>query len=396
MDPAIQERLWSRPFIFCILSNLFLFIYYYALLTILPLYILKELSGSISQAGLALTLFLISSILVRPFAGLIIDYLGQKLALRGAALLFVLFSFCYLWADQLWLLLSIRFVHGIWFSILTTVAVPVANDFIPEQRKGEGMGYFVMSTNLAVVVGPLIALTTIQYNSFLNLFALLTMIICLSLIFYFFIPIQSTVKTKTILPKAGIDIHDIIEKRAVPIGMIALLTAFAYSSIMSFISAYSEAKDLLAATSTFFITFAISMIIVRPWVGASYDKRGANSVVYPSFVFFAIGLLLIGFMKTQWVYWLAAVFIGIGYGSLFPIFQTIAVQSVDTKRIAHAISTLFTLFDMGMAIGSVIIGLIIVGIGYEKTYQFCALITISGLFLYYFMCHKNGKTKIKI
>lgn len=45
------------------------------------------------------------------------------------------------------------FLHGIWFSILTTVAVPVASDFIPEARKGEGIGYFVMSTNLGVVLG---------------------------------------------------------------------------------------------------------------------------------------------------------------------------------------------------------------------------------------------------
>ncbi len=36
--------------------------------------------------------------------------------------------------------------------------------------------------------------------------------------------------------------HDIIETRAIPIGFVALLTAFAYSSIMSFITAYSESK----------------------------------------------------------------------------------------------------------------------------------------------------------
>ena len=48
-------------------------------------------------------------------------------------------------------------------SFTTTVAVPIANDFIPEHRKGEGMGYYVMSTNLGVVFGPLLALTIIQF-----------------------------------------------------------------------------------------------------------------------------------------------------------------------------------------------------------------------------------------
>ncbi|ENX44725.1 hypothetical protein F886_02504 [Acinetobacter sp. NIPH 542] len=396
MYSVSKEKLWNRSFILCVLNNLFLFIYYYALLTILPLYILKELSGSISQAGLALTLFLVSSIITRPFAGLIIERLGEKTALRGSALLFAFLAFGYLFINQLWILLFIRFAHGIWFSILTTVTVPIVNEFIPEQRKGEGMGYFVMSTNLAVVFGPMIALATVRYTSFYNLFILLTLIVCLGLVFCFLIPVASLKDREVVQVNQKISLNDIIERRVVPIGVIALFIAMAYSSIMSFISVYSETKHLLAETSIFFIIFAISMIIARPWVGYSYDKRGANSVVYPSFILFSLGLFLVSWMQTQWGYWLAAVLIGMGYGSLFPIFQTMAIQSVEKKRIGHAVSTFFTLFDFGMAIGSVLVGLIIAQIGYEKTYQLCAFLTIMTLFLYRWICNKDGKTIIRI
>lgn len=396
MYPAAQQKLWNRSFILCVLNNLFLFIYYYALLTILPLYILKELSGSISQAGLALTLFLISSIAIRPFAGLIIERFGEKTALRGSALLFAFLAFGYLCINQLWVLLLIRFVHGIWFSILTTVTVPIVNEFIPEHRKGEGMGYFVMSTNLAVVFGPMIALATLRYTSFYNLFILLTVIVCLGLIFCFLIPVSSLKDRQLVQAKQKISLNGIIERRVVPIGVIALFVAMAYSSIMSFISVYSEAKGLLAETSIFFIIFALSMILARPWVGYSYDKRGANSVVYPSFILFAIGLFMVSQMQTQWEYWFAAALIGAGYGSLFPVFQTMAIQTVEKKRIGYAVSTFFTLFDLGMAIGSVLVGFIIAQIGYEKTYQFCALITIFTLFLYCWLCDRNIKTKIGI
>ncbi|HCA5285653.1 TPA: MFS transporter [Acinetobacter nosocomialis] len=396
MYPVAKEKLWNRSFILCVLNNLFLFIYYYALLTILPLYILKELSGSISQAGLALTLFLISSIAIRPFAGLIIDRVGQKNALRASALLFAFLAFGYLWANQLWVLLFIRFVHGIWFSILTTVTVPIVNEFIPEQRKGEGMGYFVMSTNLAVVFGPMIALAIVRYTSFYNLFILLTLIVCLGIVFCFLIPVSSLKDKPLVKAKRSITLNDIIERRVVPIGVIALFIAMAYSSIMSFISIYSETKNLLTATSIFFIIFAISMIIARPWVGYSYDKRGANSVVYPSFILFAIGLFVVSQMQTQWEYWFAAALIGAGYGSLFPIFQTMAIQTVEKNRIGYAVSTFFTLFDLGMAIGSVLVGFIIAQIGYEKTYQLCAWVTIITLFLYRWLCSRDTKIKIGV
>ena len=346
---------------------------------------MKDLGGTVKEAGLALTLFLVSSIAVRPFSGLIVEKLGKKIAFRGSELLFVLFAFSYLFADSMWALLLIRFIHGIWFSILTTVTVPIANDFIPDRRKGEGMGYFVMSTNLAVVFGPLIALTVLQFTDFKMLFALLTAVISLGFIFCLIIPVQQQDKvafTAETQEKNRLGWHDIIETRAIPIGFVALLTAFAYSSIMSFITAYSESKALLAYTSLFFIVFAISMIVVRPWVGKIYDRKGASAVIYPSFIFFAIGLVVVSLISNQWLLWLSAIFIGIGYGSLFPCFQTIAIQSVPKQRMGHAISTFFTLFDLGMAIGSVILGLMIAYYGYQLSYLFCAVITVLTLFVY--------------
>ncbi len=391
-ETVVSDRLWNRSFILCVLNNLFLFTYYFAFLTILPVYIMKSLGGSVKEAGLALTLFLISSIAIRPFSGLIIQKLGAKLSFRGSELLFVLFAFGYLFADQLWILLLVRFIHGIWFSVLTTVAVPVANEFIPEHRKGEGMGYYVMSTNLAVVFGPFIALIVLQYSDFMTLFQVLTAIVCVGFIFCLMIPMRNAQITSTekklvhevqsSTQKNVFSLHDIWELKAVPIGLVALLTAFSYSSIMSFITAYAESKQLFAYVSLFFIIFAISMIVVRPWVGKWFDRKGASSVIYPSFIFFAIGLVIVSFMPNQWILWLSAVFIGIGYGSLFPCFQTVAIQSVPKERMGHAIATFFTLFDFGMAMGSVIIGVLIAQFGYSPTYLLCALIIVLTLFFY--------------
>ena len=377
------DRLWNRAFIFCVLNNLFLFTYYFALLAILPVYIMKDLGGTVKEAGLALTLFLISSILVRPFSGLISEKIGKKLSFRGSELFFVLFAFSYLWIDSMWSLLLVRFIHGIWFSILTTVTVPVANEFIPEHRKGEGMGYFVMSTNLGVVFGPLLALTITQYASFTVLFAILSGLMTLGFIFCLCIPIHDEDSRSLVKPSlSSLTRHDIIEFRVLSVGMVALLTAFAYSSVMSFIAAYTETKQLMAYTSSFFLVFACSMILVRPWVGRWFDQKGASVVIYPSFILFAIGLAVVSQLNQPWVLWLSAVLIGIGYGTLFPCLQTVAIQSVPKQRIGHAISTYFTLFDLGLAVGSVIMGVLIAYWGYAVTYLFCAMMTLVTLMVY--------------
>lgn len=392
------ERLWNRSFILCLFNNFFLFVYYFALLTILPIYIMKDLGGSVKEAGLALTLFLASSIAVRPFSGMIIEKLGKKISMRGAGVIFALFAFSYLLVDSMWSLLLVRFLHGIWFSILTTVAVPVANEFIPEQRKGEGMGYFVMSTNLGVVFGPLLALTVIQFTSFKVLFGILAIIISLGLIFCWMLKITELPKPEAISTgKASLSLQDILEVKVLAVSFVALLTAFAYSGIMSFITAFSETKQLLGYTSVFFIVFAASMLLVRPWVGKIYDRKGPSAVIYPSFIFFAIGLVIVSLISNQWILWLSAVFIGIGYGSLFPCLQTLAIQSVDKQRMGHAISTFFTLFDLGLAIGSVAMGVLIAYCGFETTYVLSAVLVIVTILVYHqYVAKKQNKRPARL
>lgn len=78
---------------------------------------------------------------------------GKRNTLLISELLFCLSSILYIFIDSLTLLLSLRFFHGIWFSIVTTVLITVVNDIIPDSRKGAGLGYFALSMNLAVVFG---------------------------------------------------------------------------------------------------------------------------------------------------------------------------------------------------------------------------------------------------
>ena len=377
----MPESLWNRAFILCLFNNLFLFIYYFATLTVLPIYIMQDLGGTVKDAGLALTLFLVSSIAIRPFSGLIIERLGKKIALRGAGVLFLIFAFSYMLIDSLWSLLLVRFLHGFWFSILTTVNVPVVNEFIPESRKGEGMGYFVMSTNLGVVFGPLLALTAIQSMSFNALFGLLTIVTSIGYLFTLTLKVPAH-KKEHLAEKKALSLHDVVELKVLSISLVALLTAFAYSSITSFITAFAQSKNLLQYASLFFIVFAASMILVRPWVGKFYDQKGPSFVIYPSFIAFAIGLVLVSLVQNQWTLWLSAIFIGVGYGSLFPCMQTLAIQSVEKARMGHAISTFFTLFDVGLAVGSVVMGYCIAYFNYPLTYLVCAVIVLVTLFFY--------------
>ena len=375
--------LWNKSFILCLTNNLFLFIFYFAQTTVLPVYIVNDLNGSLTQAGLAMTLFMVSSIAVRPFSGLIIEKFGRKKTLFIAEGLFCLFSVAYLFADNLTALLVIRFLHGIWFSILTTVVVPIVNDFIPEQRKGEGMGYFVMSINLGIVLGPLIGLTLIQPLSYLSVAAILAAIVCLGYVFCFMIPVQNEQHQRPVVTeKKSLSISDFIEQKSLPVAALAMIVSFSYASIMSFISTFTASKNLLSYASLFFIVFAVSMMSLRPLTGKLYDNKGPHYVIYPALTLFSIGLAVLSQINTLTGLMIAAVFIGIGFGSVQPCLQTLAIQRAPKHRIGHATSTFFTFYDIGIALGSILLGVIIAAQGYSFAYLLCALLTAGSLLFY--------------
>lgn len=69
----MKERLWSRQFTAIASSNLLLAWAFYTFIPTLPIYLIKDLRISQGHTGLVMAAFSISAILIRPFAGYLID-----------------------------------------------------------------------------------------------------------------------------------------------------------------------------------------------------------------------------------------------------------------------------------------------------------------------------------
>ncbi|WP_407267857.1 MFS transporter [Radiobacillus sp. PE A8.2] len=376
-----REPIWTKSFISISLTQFMVFVAFYTLLTTLPIYIIKHLGGTEAQGGLIITSILVAAILIRPFSGKILERVGKKKGLVWSVAIFTATLFLYIWIDSFIPLLVLRFFHGLSFGIVTTATGAIAADVIPDERRGEGLGYFAMAMNLAVVVGPFIGLTLLQFVSFQALFVCLSIamlggVICAILVR---VPIDLE---KSILEKGKLSIHDLFEVRVLPIALISSLVALSYSSVISFISLYAEEINLATTASYFFLVFAVVMIGSRPYFGQLFDVKGAPYVILPCLLIFGLGLVLLSFTSTSWMLLLSAGIIGLGYGSLLPSFQALAIQSAPKNRSGHATATFFMLYDAGIAIGSYTLGVIVTLFGFQTLYIVCALLTlvIFGLF----------------
>lgn len=386
---ATVTPLWTKSFLLCLANNLFLFIFYFAQTTILPIYILKELGGSVTQAGLTLTLFMVSAILIHPFSGLIIEKLGQRRTLIISATMFCFIAFGYLFISNMTSLYILRLFHGVWFSILTTVCVPVVNQFISDSRRGEGMGYYAMSVNLGIVLGPLIGLSLIPYLSYTMVTAVLVAMIFIGYIFCFLIPVQEVKQPDSEAEKSKLGLSDFVEKKSLTVALMVMMISFSYASIMSFIAPFASSIHLMQYAGLFFVVFAISMMSLRPITGKIYDRKGPQYVIYPAVLTFSLGLLVLSQIHNLTGFMLAAVLIGLGFGSAQPCLQTLAIQRAPKHRIGYATSTFYTCYDIGIAIGSLVVGMMITKQSFSFAFIICAALTALSLLYFKFVVQRT-------
>lgn len=375
-----KEPIWTKPFISLFFTNLSVFIVFYGLVSTLPLYAKDALSRTDEEAGLLMTIFLLSAIIVRPFTGKLLDLAGKRKMLWISLFFYLICTILYYFITPFEGLLALRFFQGVWFSIVTTAAGSLAADIVPVTRRGAGLGYFVMSTNLAVVIGPFVALFIIQSYSYDALFIMMSVLIIIGALAAVLIP---DVKVEgTAVQSKRFTWNDLFEKKAMPIALLASLIAFSYASVLSYLSIYAQEKGLLPLASFFFVVFAAVMLISRPFTGKIFDEKGPAFILIPGFVLFFLGLLILAFMNSGGLFLLAGACVGLGYGALVPSLQTLAIQSTSHNRSGYATATFFTLFDTGLAIGSFVLGIVAVQLGYRNVYLLSSLLVLAVLAFY--------------
>ncbi|MCG7336279.1 MFS transporter [Sporosarcina sp. ACRSM] len=379
-----KEVLWNKEFIFISVANFFLFVTYYALLVSFPSAAIRNYGATGMIAGLFTAVFLVAAIIIRPFTGPWIERRGKRFIMIISLLIFAVASFSYSFFDSVIPLLILRFIHGIGFGMATTITGTIIADIVPESRKGEGMGYFVMSSNLAMVLGPFIALTIFRAFDIYVLFWIGAFFAFTALVFGVATRLEKEEKT-TIMKK-----QPMFEKAAMPISLTVAFFALSYSTVLSFMAIFAAERGLGAESSFFFAVFAVVLILSRPFTGRWFDQYGANVVIFPAILLFGLGMLSLGLSQGAFLFFIAAGLIGVGWGTLFPCFQTLAIQSVEPKRRSVATATFLSTLDIGIGGGSLIVGALAGGMDLGMIYAFSSVYIFTGMAVYYWAQKKNA------
>ena len=377
-----KDRLWTPQFMTMGEGNFFYFLSQYLLVAAMPLYILEELHGNERDAGLAMTYFQLGTVLCRPFAGKIIDSLNKHRLLVAGSCAFLLIMTAFFFLRTLPAVFGLRFLHGAIFGVTSTAAAAVAALVLPLSRKGEGIGYFALSTNLAMVVGPLVGLLLMQYWGpsavffFLILGALFTLIamICNAL--------PSSV-TRPSASFRSFSVTDLIEPRSVIPSLFGGLVFFSYGGMLTFIPLYARSLGLASVTSLFLLSLPSSSSSHGRSLDIFLIQRAPDYIVYPGFIVFLLGFILFASISSLTGLLLSGAVLGLGFGALSPAFQTLAVTMAPPSRAGVATATYFWALDISVGLAAYLLGLAAAEWGYAMMYGvICPAVLVGAAVLY--------------
>ena len=388
-----EEKLWTPEFIGMSGSNLLLFMSQYIMVAALPIFIMETLGGGEVEAGMAMTAFQVGAVTCRPLAGKLIDAVQKQRLLLLASLAFLLIMLAFCFAHALGAIYALRLLHGCIFALATTATAAMAALVLPPARKGEGIGYFALSTNLAMVAGPLVGLLIIGHLGSRALFLFLTGLAALTLLAAGARRLPRAVTAPAPQRKRGFSLTDFIEPRSLAHSLLGGLVFFAYGGILTFIPLYAKSLGLQQETSLFFVVFALIIILTRPLIGRRFDRKGPDATVYPGFAVFALGMLLFSQASGLAGLLAAAALLGCGFGALSPAFQTLAVESAPPARAGVATATYFWSLDISVGLAALLLGGVAARLGYAFMYGTVCTLVILGTALCYWAWRRRQRSR---
>lgn len=381
----------SANFVLLFIAHLIIVSIYFLFMTTMARHALQVFECSSSTAGLIASIFLVGAAFARIMAGRYADALGLKRCSVAAVVLMLASCLLYPAAEtSLGTMLALRFVHGMAFGVANTTMPAIATQIIPLEVMGEGTGWFMLSNSLGVGLGPLVGLLVTQglpYDTLYTTASLLAAIAIAATIPLSAgkVPPEGTKAALRDVPK--FKLSHILDPKTRKFSFFMFLVALSYSSINAFVDPYSDLVGLNGWAPALFLTYSISLILMRPPVGRLQDRKGDNAVLYPSIASMALGTLscaLCWQVPTPLLLILAGFFSATGFGTCMSGGLAVIGRMSGGSKAAPGIATFYLLCDFGCGIGPFLLGFIVSSIGYVGMYVVCSLIALVGVAYYHF------------
>ncbi len=354
---------------------------FFILVPTLPFYLRDTFGIGQSMIGFVLSCYTIAVLSIRPFSGFLADTFPRKRVYIIAYCLFVATFFGYFAITTvLALFIALRIFHGFTFGTLTTTGNTLAIDVMPSSRRGEGLGYYGVMGNLAMAFGPMVGLFIMSSGNYQILFWCSIAAGTTGLIFASMV--NAPRRPPVLQPNKALSIDRFFLIEGIPACLSLFMLAIPYGMTTCYMALYATQSGLTSSTGLFFTVMAVGLISSRLNSGKRVDCGLVTQTIRRGIIIAFFGVLAEPALGTaaEWsitagyvVYFVAALLIGYGFGTMFPAFNTLFINLAPHSRRATANATYLTGWDVGIGCGMLLGGFLS-----EHSFALCYL-TGAGL-----------------
>lgn len=376
----MKDKLFTTDYFLIVAANFMQGFGFWLILPVLPFYLSEVFGASNATIGMVLSCYIVAALSIRPFSGFLLDTLARKPLYLIAYFIFTAMFAGYILAGTLTLFVTLRVIHGLSFGMETVGGNTIVIDIMPSSRRGEGLGYFGLSNNIAMATGPMTGLFMHEAGlSFTTIFVS-SAITCI-LGFICAICVHTPYKPPQKRPPISLDRFILL--KGIPGGLCLLLMAIPYGMTTNYIAMYAQQIDLQVQSGFFFTLMAIGMAVSRIFSGKLVDKGRVTQVIAVGLHIAILAFILLTCCKfvaaydRDWgriVFFTVAPLLGIGFGQIFPAYNALFVNLAPNNQRGTATSTYLTSWDVGIAGGMMLGGFI------SNMSNFC-LAYLTGTFL---------------
>ncbi|CEP68964.1 Major facilitator superfamily [Moorella glycerini] len=379
-----STRIWTRDFILLSLASFLIFTGFQMLMPTLPKYV-AALGGDNLVVGFTMGIFTISAVLVRPWLGREMDRRGRRGIYLLGLLIFAVAVLGYSISPSILILFLFRLLHGAGWGGSTTAGGTIVTDILPPQRRAEGLGYYGLFSNLAMAIAPALGLLVLDLAGFKVLFFTSAALALAATL------VAGKIKMPAVATRGGSP-PAFFEPKALHPSLIAFFMTITYGGVVTFLTLYAAERGI-ANIGLFFTFYAAALMLIRPLAGMVADRYGQGPVLVPGLLAATLATLILALAGSLPVFLVAAVLYGLGFGAAQPTLQAMAVAGVAPNRRGAANGTFFSAFDLGIGLGSTLLGVVARFTGFAGMYAVASLFGLAGLLT--FLAGRKGRSAQK-
>jgi MFS family permease len=402
-----KEKLFTKNYIFACIGNLLECFGFFALLPILPMFLIEKCGVSQLHTGIVLASYTFSAMIARPVSAYFSDLYNRKKLFCALFFVYSVLFLPYPFFQSVAFFILIRMTHGFVFGGLSVCGNAFIIDIIHEKRRGEGIGFFGITNSMGLALGPMGGFYIYEMTG--NFLWVFISAFLFSIIGFIFISqIRLSAQKQKIVRNAEtkkITFDKFYQIKGFYAGIALLLLSSPYGLIVSFSAFYAKELGIVGGLGLFFAFLSTGLMLSRMFSGKMVDKGKITGVII--FGAFMVSVVLASFSSlkflnienliiTRILFYAAGLFLGFGYGIMFPAFNMLFVNLSPDNRRAAASSTYLTNWDIGLGLGLILGGIVMGKFGMAVSYLIGAIIAfISAVYFSLFVAPHFQKNRLR-